>query len=110
MATAADLDGDGPPGAKAAGRMITAAVYVRDPRPMRRAVDDGVDTPGGLDVVVANAGVCAIQRWDEVTPELWDTMIGINLTGAWNTAVAAIPHLHPDRWRFDHPRPARSPV
>ena len=42
---------------------------------------------------MANAGVCSVQRWDEVTPELWDTVIGINLTGVWNTCVAAIPHL-----------------
>ncbi len=42
---------------------------------------------------MANAGVCAIQRWDEVTPELWDTVVGINLTGVWNTCTAAIPHL-----------------
>ncbi len=47
----------------------------------------------GLDIAVANAGVCSIQRWDEVTPELWDTVIGINLTGVWNTCTAAIPHL-----------------
>ena len=48
---------------------------------------------GRLDIAVANAGVCSIQRWDEVTPELWDTVIGVNLTGVWNTCTAAVPHL-----------------
>ena len=48
---------------------------------------------GRLDIAVANAGVCTIQRWDELTPAVWDTVIGINLTGTWNTCVAAIPHL-----------------
>ena len=57
------------------------------------AVADGVDRLGRLDIAVANAGVCTVQRWDEVTPEVWDTVIGINLTGAWNTCVASIPHL-----------------
>ena len=52
-----------------------------------------MDRLGRLDIAVANAGVCTVQRWDEVTPAVWDTVIGINLTGAWNTCVAAIPHL-----------------
>jgi NAD(P)-dependent dehydrogenase (short-subunit alcohol dehydrogenase family) len=37
--------------------------------------------------------VCTVQRWDEVTPEVWDAVIGINLTGTWNTCAASIPHL-----------------
>jgi len=44
-------------------------------------------------VVVTNAGVCTVQRWDEVDPVVWDTVVGVNLTGTWNTCVAAIPHL-----------------
>ena len=52
---------------------------------------------------MANAGVCSIQRWDEVTPELWDTVVGINLTGVWNTCVASIPHLLEAGRRVDDP-------
>ena len=74
--------------------MVTAEVDVRDADgPGRRPWPTGVDRLGRLDIAVANAGVCTVQRWDEVTPEVWDTVIGINLTGAWNTCVAAIPHL-----------------
>jgi SDR family mycofactocin-dependent oxidoreductase len=93
MATPADLDETARLVEAAGGRVVTAQVDVRDPEAMQAAVDDGVTRLGGLDIVVANAGVCSIQRWDEVTPEVWDTVIGINLTGAWNTAVASIPHL-----------------
>jgi SDR family mycofactocin-dependent oxidoreductase len=74
-------------------RMVAAQVDVRDAAALAQAVDDGVERLGRLDVAVANAGVCTIQRWDEVTPEVWDTVIGINLTGTWNTCTAAIPHL-----------------
>jgi len=72
---------------------VTAEVDVRDAAGLAAAVAEGAATLGGLDIAVANAGVCSIQRWDEVTPELWDTVIGINLTGVWNTCTAAIPHL-----------------
>jgi SDR family mycofactocin-dependent oxidoreductase len=78
---------------EAGGRVVTGAVDVRDAAGMADAVAEGAAALGGLDIAVANAGVCSIQRWDEVTPELWDTVIGINLTGVWNTCTAAIPHL-----------------
>lgn len=78
---------------EAGSRVVTHMVDVRDNSGLSDAVADGVELLGRLDIVVANAGVCSIQRWDEVTPALWDTVIGINLTGVWNTCVASIPHL-----------------
>ena len=74
-------------------RIVTAAVDVRDADGLTGAVRDAVEELGRLDVAVANAGVCTVQRWSEVDPAVWDAVIGINLTGTWNTCVAAIPHL-----------------
>jgi SDR family mycofactocin-dependent oxidoreductase len=74
-------------------RMVAAQADVRDPDALAAVVEDGVGRLGRLDIAIANAGVCTVQRWDEVTPALWDAVIGINLTGAWNTCVAAIPSL-----------------
>ncbi len=79
---------------KATGSKIyTAEVDVRDAAGMVEATKRGVDALGRLDVVVANAGVVATQRWDEITPEDWGTVVGINLTGTWNTCQAALPSL-----------------
>ena len=79
---------------KATGsRIYTAEVDVRDAAGMVEATRRGVDALGRLDVVVANAGVVATQRWDEITPEDWGTVVGINLTGTWNTCQAALPSL-----------------
>ena len=72
--------------------MVTAVADVRDPAGLRRRATGSAEL-GRLDIVVANAGICTIQRWDEVTPEVWDAVIGVNLTGVWNTCVAAAPHL-----------------
>jgi SDR family mycofactocin-dependent oxidoreductase len=93
LATEADLDETARLVAETGARMWTARVDVRDPEAMAAAVSDGVEQMGRLDVVVANAGVCTVQRWNEVTPEVWGAVIGTNLTGAWNTCVASIPHL-----------------
>jgi 3-oxoacyl-[acyl-carrier protein] reductase len=49
---------------------------------------------GGIDIVVANAGVATEQRRIEHSdPAQWRKTIDINLTGAYHTAHAAIPHL-----------------
>ncbi len=94
--------GDRPPGrrSRAAGwspRRSTSAT----PTGWPAAVSDGAGRLGGLDIAVANVGVCTVQRWDEVDPAVWDTVVGINLTGTWNTCVAAIPHLRATRRRID---------
>ena len=34
-----------------------------------------------------------MTSYDEVTPQMWDNEISVNLTGTWNTVVATVPHL-----------------
>ena len=48
---------------------------------------------GRLDIVSANAGICTVQPWDEVTPAVWQDTLDTNLTGVWNTMVVSVPHL-----------------
>jgi SDR family mycofactocin-dependent oxidoreductase len=66
---------------------------VRDLEDMKGFVQSGVDEFGRLDVVVANAGICTPASWDNVSPQLFQDTIDINLTGVWNTVMAAAPHL-----------------
>jgi SDR family mycofactocin-dependent oxidoreductase len=74
-------------------RIIAVKADVRDLEAMRAAVTEGVSQLGRLDIVCANAAVCSMQPWDEVTPELWQETIDTDLTGVWNTVVVAVPHL-----------------
>ena len=74
-------------------RIIASQVDVRDRDALKKAVDDGVAQLGRLDIVSANAGICTVQSWDEVTPQIWQDTLDTNLTGVWNTMVAAVPHL-----------------
>lgn len=66
---------------------------VRDRETLQAGIDAGVAELGKLNVVVANAGVMAMESWDKTSPELWDLIISTNLTGVWNTAQLAVPHL-----------------
>ena len=74
-------------------RIVASQADVRDVTALKAAVDNGVAQLGRLDVVCANAGICTVQSWDEVTPAVWQDTLDTNLTGVWNTMVAAAPHL-----------------
>jgi SDR family mycofactocin-dependent oxidoreductase len=93
MATEADL-ADTVKAVEALDRRIFARkADVRDLQALKAAVDAGVAELGKLDVVSANAGICTVQTWDQVTPAIWQDTLDTNLTGVWNTMVAATPHL-----------------
>lgn len=93
MATEADL-ADTVKAVEALDRRIVAVkADVRDAAALKAAVDEGVAQLGRLDIVSANAGICTVQKWDEVTPQIWADTLDVNLTGVWHTCVATIPHL-----------------
>jgi SDR family mycofactocin-dependent oxidoreductase len=74
-------------------RIIATQADVRDAAALAAAVNDGVAQLGRLDIVSANAGICTIQTWDDVTPAVWQDTLDTNLTGVWNTMVVSVPHL-----------------
>jgi SDR family mycofactocin-dependent oxidoreductase len=75
-------------------RLIVASqADVRDAAALKKALDEGVAQLGKLDIVVANAGICSVQTWDEVTPAIWQDTLDTNLNGVWNTMVVSAPHL-----------------
>lgn len=76
------------------GRTIVAStVDVRDLDALKAAVAGGVSSLGRLDIVVANAGICIMSRWDEATSEMFRDTVEINLVGTWNTVMSAAPHV-----------------
>ncbi|MGW0357815.1 mycofactocin-coupled SDR family oxidoreductase [Nocardia nova] len=75
-------------------RIVTAEVDVRDFRAVQTAVDTGVGQLGGLDIVVANAGIGnGGATLDRTSEQDWNTMIDINLSGVWKSVKAVVPHL-----------------
>jgi SDR family mycofactocin-dependent oxidoreductase len=74
-------------------RIFARKADVRDAAALKAVVDEGVAELGKLDIVSANAGICTVQTWDEVTPAVWQDTLDTNLTGVWNTMVVATPHL-----------------
>jgi (+)-trans-carveol dehydrogenase len=79
---------------EALGRRIVASqADVRDYEALKAALDDGVARLGRLDIVSANAGIVSFGTAEDLTEQTWQDMLDVNLTGAWHTVKAAIPHL-----------------
>jgi SDR family mycofactocin-dependent oxidoreductase len=66
---------------------------VRDLEGLKALAAEAVAQFGGLDIVVANAGICIPITWDKATPEIFRDHMDINVTGVWNTVMATAPHL-----------------
>ena len=48
---------------------------------------------GGVDILVNNAGIAQQVLFTEITDEMWQKMIGVNLTGAFNCCRRALPYM-----------------
>ena len=67
---------------------------VRDREALEQAVAGTVERFGGIDVVVANAGIRnPMATVATVAPEAFERVIEVNLVGVWRTVRAALPHL-----------------
>jgi 3-oxoacyl-[acyl-carrier protein] reductase len=66
---------------------------VRDRVQVSALVDETVERHGGLDIVVANAGVGAYGPFVDLDPSLSDEMMDVNAKGVIITAAATVPHL-----------------
>lgn len=93
MATTDDLDETARLVTGLGRRVLATVADVRDQAALDGVVAEAVATLGGLDLVVANAGVSAVGRAWEFTEEQWRDVVDINLTGVWHTAKAVIPTM-----------------
>ncbi|MFR9803728.1 mycofactocin-coupled SDR family oxidoreductase [Pseudonocardia sp. RS010] len=75
-------------------RIVTAELDVRDHDAVEHFVAEAAAELGGLDIVVANAGINGPGvTVAETRHEDWRSVIDTNLTGTYNTVKAALPPL-----------------
>jgi NAD(P)-dependent dehydrogenase (short-subunit alcohol dehydrogenase family) len=65
------------------------------PADLVRFCDAAAERFGGIDVVVANAGIVELGRIADIDEEMFDRTSDVNFKGAFFTVRAALPHLRP---------------
>jgi NAD(P)-dependent dehydrogenase (short-subunit alcohol dehydrogenase family) len=60
---------------------------------IHRAFDEARAKNGLIDLLIVNAGIAESAPFHKMTRESWDRIIGINLTGAFDTVQAGLPDL-----------------
>lgn len=75
------------------GDALAVVCDVRDREAVEAAVEAAVDHLGGLDVVMANAGVAAQLPILGGDPAVFERTVAVNLLGVYYTLRAAAPHI-----------------
>ncbi len=92
QALAADLSSShgGPAQALAAdlsssqgGSAHPLACDITDPDSVKDMLEQTLDRFGKVDILVNNAGICPLTPLDAITPQEWDSVLAVNLKGAF---------------------------
>lgn len=92
MATSADLEQTVSEVESLGRHIVSTKADVRDVAALNAAVTAGAAELGGLDIVVANAGILGISSPADRDTAFRD-VIDVNLVGAWNTVSVSAPIL-----------------
>jgi NAD(P)-dependent dehydrogenase (short-subunit alcohol dehydrogenase family) len=71
-------------------RVLTVVADVRELSAMQAAADKAIERFGGIDIVMANAGIGSAL---EIDPEAFKTVIDVNLMCVFHTVRAALPSV-----------------
>jgi NAD(P)-dependent dehydrogenase (short-subunit alcohol dehydrogenase family) len=74
-------------------RALVLQADLREPDACQRVVDGAVAGLGRLDVLVNMASVYTAVPFDDLTVEMWDTQLDVDLRASWLCARAAAPHM-----------------
>ena len=85
-ATRAEIEAEG-------GRAIAVSCDVGDPEQIARTLDATKETFGGLQILVNNAGIAAINDPETMSDEEWSGVIDTNLSSLFRFCRAAFPLL-----------------
>jgi 3-oxoacyl-[acyl-carrier protein] reductase len=61
-------------------------------------IDATIERFGRIDFLVCNAGIWEGAAIDELSEEVWDRTMDLNLKGTWSVCHAAVPHMKAQRF------------
>jgi meso-butanediol dehydrogenase/(S,S)-butanediol dehydrogenase/diacetyl reductase len=88
-----ELAGRGEAGISEKGVSEAIIADVTDLMQVEAAFAEAIRLMDGVDVVVNNAGISIRHKFLDITPEEWDRVIAVNLTGVFYVAQTAARHM-----------------
>jgi NAD(P)-dependent dehydrogenase (short-subunit alcohol dehydrogenase family) len=98
-----DRDGAGAEAAAAelqarGGKAVAVEVDVADRASVDAAFTRTRADLGPVEILVTSAGIEAFEALADITPDSWDRIIAVNLTGTFTCVQAAVPDMLAARW------------
>jgi 3-oxoacyl-[acyl-carrier protein] reductase len=78
---------------KNGGQAVTAVENTVELEGAQRMVEAAIKEFGKLDILVNNAGITRDKTFHNMTEEIWDSVIKVNLYTAYHSALAAMPYM-----------------
>ena len=75
------------------GKLLKVRADVTKPEQAKQLIDKTIEKFGKLDILINNAGVSMRGNFAELSPEVFETVFGINVFGVANTTVPAMEHI-----------------
>ena len=75
-----------------------AVCDVTDPIAVHQVFSKVATETGGIDIVIANAGAAESVPFTDLSPDQWEAMIGVNLTGTFLTFQAGLHSMKSKSW------------
>src|SRR5687767_62928 len=75
------------------GRCLAFEGDVAEPASVRRALEETAQKWGGIDILVANAGVAIGGSVVEMSEDAWNQVLNVNLGGVYRMSHFGIPYL-----------------
>jgi NAD(P)-dependent dehydrogenase (short-subunit alcohol dehydrogenase family) len=76
-----------------AGTVLGVRADVRNYEDVQRMIAAAADLGGGLDILINNAGVGGFAPVDQISVDLWHSIIETNLNGVFYCCREAVPHM-----------------
>jgi 2-hydroxycyclohexanecarboxyl-CoA dehydrogenase len=80
------------------GTAHAVPVDVSDRTAIEAAFDDVRSSLGPVEILVTSAGIEGFVDFLEITPEAWDRMMAVNLTGTFHCVQVAVPDMIAAGW------------
>lgn len=66
---------------------------IRNMSDVTNAINDVVEKYGHIDILINNAGVCRLEKFEDMNDELRDFHFDINIKGTWNVTKECLPYM-----------------